>query len=114
MPRWSKAVTKMELEELYRSLIPKLRATARRAGYALGVHGSLKRDLDLIAVPWVQGAVTPQVLAKRISLAACGLYTINRQQRWERKPHGRMAIALMIGRRAYIDLSVCKPTSRKT
>lgn len=106
---WSKAVTPDELETLYRSLIPKLRETARRAGYALGIHGSLRRDLDIIAVPWIEKAVSPAVLARRISLAACGLIAINRRQPWEKKPHGRLGIALMIGRKAYIDLSIIPP-----
>lgn len=29
-----------------------IRAVAKRIGYAIGVHGSLERDLDLIAAPW--------------------------------------------------------------
>lgn len=38
--------------EYYKVLIPALRHVAERCGYAIGVHGSLKRDIDLIACPW--------------------------------------------------------------
>lgn len=39
---------------------------ARRHGYAIGVHGSMSRDLDLIAVPWVESASSPDELLKEI------------------------------------------------
>ena len=32
--------------------INRIRKLAREVGYAVCVHGSLKRDFDLIAVPW--------------------------------------------------------------
>lgn len=50
----------------YRQLIEPLRATARRAGYALGVHGSLARDIDIIAAPWTSEAVSAEQLAGRL------------------------------------------------
>jgi hypothetical protein len=89
---------------LYKSLIPALREVARKSGYAIGIHGSLRRDLDLIAVPWTPKAVRPDLLARRLQIAACGLY--ERPPRWVQKPHGRIACSLMIGMKAYIDLSV--------
>src|ERR1039457_6181828 len=50
----------------YLRLIDAYRATARKHGYAIAVHGSLKRDIDLIAVPWVEHASTPRQLADAI------------------------------------------------
>lgn len=47
--------------------IDHIRKLAREVGYAIGVHGSLERDLDLIAVPWVEEAVYPLELAKHIA-----------------------------------------------
>jgi hypothetical protein len=41
----------------YELLIEPLRAVARSLGYALTVHGSLVRDIDLVAVPWTSDAV---------------------------------------------------------
>src|SRR5688572_1660406 len=109
--RWSDAKTRRERERLYKSLIPTLREVARKSGYALGVHGSLRRDLDLIAVPWVKRCVKPQTLADRLSIAACGLR--HKDKRWEKKPHGRIAIAIHIGMYAYIDLSVLPMTEER-
>jgi len=100
---WSKAKSKPGLRRLYLSLIPRLRRVARESGYALGVHGSLTRDLDIIAVPWTRTAVLPDTLAQRISVEAVGF---RQAICWERKPHGRQAAAIMVGMRAYVDLSV--------
>lgn len=50
----------------YDRLIEPLRDVARRLGYALAVHGTLVRDIDLIAVPWVDDAVPARTLARAI------------------------------------------------
>ena len=63
-------------------------------GYALAVHGSLARDFDLIAVPWVTGASEPETVLAAI--AASGLAArIDGDP--ERKPHGRLAYTLSVG-----------------
>lgn len=60
-------MTPLERLELYKRLIEPLRVVARRLGYALVVHGSMLRDLDLVAVPWVEDGVVPaKTLAKAI------------------------------------------------
>ena len=47
-------------------LIEPLREVARRHGYAIGEHGSQRRDIDLIAVPWTEEAGEPIMLAEAI------------------------------------------------
>jgi hypothetical protein len=37
--------------------LPIVQAAARGVGYAIGLHGSMVRDLDLIAAPWTADAV---------------------------------------------------------
>lgn len=76
---------------------------AREVGYAVGIHGSLKRDVDLIAVPWTDEAVK---ITKLIDHLKAGL---NARQvgDGENKPHGRYAVTLqMDGYFKPIDLSV--------
>lgn len=83
-----------------------LRHTARRAGYAVAVHGSMARDLDVIAVPWREGAVAPAVLVERIMAAIGGAFTPG-QQNPALKPHGRLAYAINLHPTGmYVDLSV--------
>ena len=50
----------------YVALIPTFQEAAREVGYALAVHGSLGRDLDLVAVPWTEEAVSAEELILRL------------------------------------------------
>jgi len=38
---------------LYACIFPALQSIARERGYNLVLHGSLNRDMDLVAIPWV-------------------------------------------------------------
>lgn len=73
IPRWHKANTQDDLEAFFLSVLPKIREAARKCGYAIGVHGSMRRDLDLIAAPWVVDHADKDTLAREIHLAACGM-----------------------------------------
>lgn len=81
----------------------KIRAKARECGYAIGIHGSLKRDVDLIAVPWAYPAATPEDLIRSLCVA------LNARVigEIEPKPHGRVACSIQIdGWFKIIDLSI--------
>lgn len=80
-----------ELGALYDDALIAARATARTHGYALAVHGSQMRDLDLIAVPWVEAPSDPEMLATAIRDAVHGAFTSGDPQK---KPHGRLAWAI--------------------
>lgn len=87
--RWVVVKDRDEIETFYRGILPKIRDAARAEGYAIGVHGSLRRDMDLIAVPWAEKCSSKDRLARAIHRAACGIESASYQ--WEQKPHGRMA-----------------------
>lgn len=75
---------------------------AREVGYAVGVHGSLKRDMDLIAAPWTDEAVGNYALIQHLC-NGLGAKMIG----IERKPHGRVAVTLQLdGYFKPIDLSI--------
>ncbi len=87
---------------------------ARELGYALALHGSLVRDLDLIAVPWTEDAVSAAELVAAM-IEACGGFTINDEtadpydytrRNPQPKPHGRRSWKIFLGGSPYIDLSV--------
>lgn len=103
--------------EYYGVLIQALRHVAFRHGYALTVHGSLRTDIDLVAVPWRESAVSPEVVAEAIR-AAAGLIIGSIEQRPgdpnpTKKPCGRLAWSFYLGPYTldvpYIDLSVFPP-----
>jgi ribosomal protein S27AE len=55
---------------LAQKLIGPLRRVAYTHGYALPEHGSLQRDIDLVAVPWTAEACDPFVLAEALRAKA--------------------------------------------
>lgn len=81
----------------------KIWAKARECGYAVGIHGSLKRDVDLIAVPWVYPAQDPETLIQGL----CNTLKARVVGEIEPKPHGRVACSIQIdGWYKVIDLSI--------
>ena len=76
---------------------------ARECGYAVGVHGSLKRDFDLIAAPWIENAKGNAFIVKRL----CDELNAKIIGGAEYKPHGRVGVILQIdGYYKQIDLSI--------
>lgn len=86
----------------------KLERIAWRHGYCLALHGSLARDLDIVAIPWTDDADSPErllasfrkfiVSKARVKLSASTPIP---------KPHGRIAYAIPIGHDGhYLDISI--------
>lgn len=104
----------------YALLIPDLMKAGREVGYAIAIHGSWARDLDVIAVPWTAEAVSDERLIMHLMTAVDGKLRNGGRKKegsdeWERthgsepaiKPHGRRAWSIHIGLSGlYIDVSV--------
>jgi hypothetical protein len=101
------------IESLLKVLLPAIRNVARQKGYAIAVHGSLKRDIDLVAIPWAHpnNTATQEELVAAVCGAASGvLGACNAHSKPSDKPHGRKAWTLSHrGFIADIDLSVVAP-----
>lgn len=52
---------------VYCALYPDLAKICRSHGYALAIHGSLARDMDLICVPWIEQPSDPMTVIKEIT-----------------------------------------------
>lgn len=52
---------------VYIGSYPKLAEIARSHGYAMAVHGTLARDMDLICIPWTKDAADPQTVVDSIT-----------------------------------------------
>jgi hypothetical protein len=100
---WVRVETIDEMEAFYFSRLPAIRAAAREHGYAIGVHGSARRDFDLIATPWREGASDKDTLAHAIAKAACGLTRAGAYD-WEAKPAGRYAVSFPVCGTAWHDM----------
>lgn len=94
----------------YAVLYNDFRKAALECGYALALHGSMARDMDLIAVAWNEDAASVETLVKRIS--DCIGETVWKDHHLntaETKPHGRISYTLSIMGEWFIDLSVIPP-----
>lgn len=92
--RWVHVKTVEEMSNFYMSRLPYIREVAKDHGYAIGLHGSTRRDFDLIAMPWRDNPSDKDVLAGAIQKAACGFH--HEVYQWEEKPCGRVATSFPI------------------
>ena len=99
--------------EFYLALMPALRYVAERYGYALCVHGSLRRDIDLVAVPWRDHAPDAASLIEGLTKAVHAIIGTARFREVdgqpEAKPHGRKAWSVYLTHMdegPYLDISV--------
>lgn len=93
----------------YLAFLPGLVRIARDHGYALAVHGSMVNDFDVIAVPWIEEAAEPLVLAEAIRVACGGVFggRPDSLEHYTPKPHGRMAVSIhLCAEDLYVDLSI--------
>jgi len=106
----------------YLAFYPVLCEVARAHGYCLAIHGTLGRDMDLIAIPWTEDAADAPTL-----ITALKEKTGSCTHGWENdrffkdcaptdKPHGRKAYSLHLTERgsegAYFDVSVMPKISK--
>lgn len=106
--------TRAYVEQLLEDLLPPLRMAARGCGYAIAVHGSLSRDIDLVAIPWTASAYSPEKLVERllgIIAGVMGRATVAGE--WTDKPHGRRALIIITGGEPEIDLSIMPKVATK-
>lgn len=87
------------------------RLIAWQEGYALTLHGSFTRDLDLVAVSWTDAACDPEHLVRRIEEAT---KLKNNGHPPSLRPFGRMTWTLIFPEfrdPRFVDLSVISPNS---
>lgn len=77
----------------YAAMYHELAECARKHGYALAIHGSLSRDFDLIAIPWVEDAGSPDDVIKEMT----STFALRNVDSGTAKPHGRQAYSLACG-----------------
>lgn len=105
----------MMVKHLVDVALPAIRQDATAFGYSLALHGSLVRDLDLVAIPWRDDACDAEKLIQVVTEA------VKRQTGWghpskERtlKPHGRIAVTIIATAEVHIDLSIMPRVTHPT
>lgn len=95
---------------VYVVLFTGLSDVARKHGYALTAHGSMQTDMDVVAIPWTDEAVSAEELVEKyldylkvFSMLVEGEVKVFGP---EQKPHGRIAWMLSLGYGAQLDISI--------
>lgn len=92
----------------YASMWNDFRQAALDCGWALGLHGSLNSDMDIMAMPWVENAAPAEDMIK--ALEDC--FTIPPEAHHHEttkstdKPHDRVVYTIHIWADFYLDISV--------
>ena len=80
---------------------PDLAELCRKHGYALAIHGSLARDFDLVAIPWVKTVSDPDLVVKEITET----FATKEIGTPQTKEHGRITYILSWMGEAFMDFS---------
>lgn len=99
----------------YAILWDDLRQAAFKCGWALGLHGSLASDMDIMAMPWTDNATTADVMIeflKRCLDDDCNpLWDIRKDT--TSKPNNRVVYTLPIYADFYLDINVINQEETK-
>jgi len=94
----------------YACIFEDLRKAALNCGWALGLHGSLTNDMDIMAMPWTEDA-TP---VEDMILALSGCFTNDAPFKDSHlvpcyeKPNGRVVYTMSIWADFYLDINVIR------
>lgn len=103
----------------FASMWEDLKNSAHGNGWALGLHGSLANDMDIMAMPWTDDAKPIEEMIDGL----CELFTQSdemkqfyKERGYGDKPHGRKVYTLSIWADFYLDISVIPspPTTKDT
>jgi len=112
---------------MYALFYEHLKQIAKNYGYNLVLHGSMARDLDLIAIPWVDEPQPEQSMIKDFQeyLTGCTVTRPNGEVHYTILPGGRNSYVIELNRgdksgewsrfsdkQCYLDISVT-PTIKK-
>ena len=93
----------------YASIYDDLKSAALKCGWALGLHGSLSSDMDIMAMPWTEDATSVEVMIQALSDCFDGnpfkdLHTVAHTN----KPNNRVVYTMSIWKDWYLDINVIR------
>lgn len=106
MSKNRQAITCNGRASFYASMWEDIRKCAMDNGWAVALHGSLISDMDIMAMPWTEDAITFKDLIIKISSLFSGnlladQWTISHGE----KPHNRVVATIPIYGDFYLDIS---------
>ena len=91
---------------MYSHRLLDIQSAGRSCGYAIAIHGSMQRDMDVVAIPWTEHAGPPEQLISHLTNLGMTMTLEGPAE----KPHGRLAYTLLMGGSLFMDLSVMPRT----
>lgn len=91
----------------YASIWPDLKDAAIKCGWALGLHGSLSNDMDIMAMPWTADAKPVEKMIR--ALSDCFVDNPYKDQHtipYTGKPNGRVVYTIPIWSDFYLDINI--------
>ncbi len=94
----------------YASIWQDLKDAALNCGWALGLHGSLSSDMDIMAMPWTEDAKPVEEMIKALSDCFTGnMYKDRHIVPHYGKPNNRVVYTMNIWADFYLDINVIEP-----
>lgn len=95
----------------YAAMWEDLRKAALNCGWALGLHGSLNSDMDIMAMPWTEDSVNVHGMIGEL----CKCFTDAGELRSSirvstDKPNNRVVYTIAIWADFYLDINVINPS----
>lgn len=93
----------------YACILEDLKNAALECGWAIGVHGSLSNDMDLMAMPWTDDALPVEDMI--LSLSDCFVDNPFKDKHiipHYSKPNGRVVYTISIWSDYYLDINVIR------
>ena len=105
----NKAISCNGRPALYATIYDDLRKTAMDCGWALGLHGSLASDMDIMAMPWTEDAKPVEEMVKALSdLFVDNPFKDCSTIPYYGKPNNRVVYTIHILGTCYLDINVIK------
>ena len=89
---------------------PRWAEIARQHGYALAVHGSCARDLDVVFIPWAEVISSPETVIEALTSE----FAVTKIGDLEARFHGRLCQTLSWMGDCFADISFIQPTKGQT
>ena len=117
MSKDRQSVTTNGRAAFYAAMWNDLRQAAMDCGWALGLHGSLNSDMDIMAMPWVKEAIPADDMIQHL-IDTCFyddgiMEKIGYQKDETSKPNERIVYTLSIWADFYLDINVINIKNKK-
>jgi hypothetical protein len=96
----------------YACIYDDLKKKALECGWALGLHGSLASDMDIMAMPWTEDAKPVEVMIQ--ALSDCFIDSPFKKQHTVPhydKPNNRVVYTMSIWGDFYLDVNIIQPSA---